>query len=71
MTTGRITLTHTCPGCDKPSIPDVMFACSTCWFRLPHDLRNAINAAHHRHGVGSVQLLGAQRAAENWYATNP
>lgn len=71
MTSGRITLTHACPGCNKPSIPNAMFACPTCWFRLPASIRNAINDAYRRHGVGSVQLLAAHRAAENWYATNP
>lgn len=37
---------HTCPGGCGRSVPDHLFACGNCWFRLPIFLRNAIRATY-------------------------
>jgi hypothetical protein len=34
--------THTCPGCYRSGIADHLFACPTCWRKLPEDIRRAI-----------------------------
>lgn len=37
---------HDCPGCGKPGVPQSQLACKPCWFKLPLDLRNAINGSY-------------------------
>lgn len=37
--------THRCPGgCGRADVAADLFACSTCWYRLPEPIRDAVTA---------------------------
>lgn len=57
---------HRCPGCDRPRIPDRMFACKPCWSRLPGVLKQGIVTPKRN----SPQHRAAMAAAIAWYNTN-
>lgn len=61
--------THKCPGCDRTDIPRALLACRPCWWRLPLDLRNRINAAHQ--AGPPIDHLRAVGEAARWYRDNP
>jgi hypothetical protein len=61
--------THTCPGCHQRDVPRHQLSCRPCWYRLPPELRDALNAAYHK---GTAEEHGrAMRACLDWYRDNP
>jgi hypothetical protein len=40
-----------------------MFACRSCWFELPREVRGAISSAYASHGALSVRWCAAARGA--------
>jgi len=58
-----------CPaGCGRQK-QSGLFACRTCWFRLPKDLRDPIN---HTWRSGDLDgWLAASEDALRWYLDNP
>lgn len=56
---------HDCPGCGEP-VKNKFFACRSCWYRLPQDLRRPINTLR----VGSPAQLEAQADGVRWYREN-
>ncbi len=59
--------THQCPGCGKPGIPRQTFACKSCWYRLPKQLRDDINFGWRR---DRILHLEAMADSMSWYADN-
>lgn len=57
--------THDCPGGCGRQVAQQYFACRTCWFRLPLDLRSAIQVTYKvdpdAHGEAMVDAM-------EWYA---
>lgn len=49
---------HQCPapGC-KAQVPTYMLGCRTHWFKLPQDLRNAINRTYRRGQESNPRLV--------------
>lgn len=39
-----MTAVHTCPGGCEQAVPNRLFACASCWSRLPKDLQRPILA---------------------------
>jgi hypothetical protein len=64
-------MTHTCPGCKAPNVPQHQLSCKPCWFRLPAPLRAATNAAYHRRLANPAPHRAALAAAMRWYRENP
>lgn len=56
--------THRCPGGCGRTVPNHLFACRPCWFRLPHGLRQPITANYR----GDRDAHNAAMAdASRWY----
>jgi hypothetical protein len=58
--------THPCPGGCTIRVPDGLFACADCWYRLPPPLRGAIIIEYRKRARRDAykQACGAARA---WY----
>jgi hypothetical protein len=56
---------HNCPGGCEKRVSRRHFACSACWHRLPHDLREAISSSWwaRDHGAHSIAMTEAML----WY----
>lgn len=55
---------HTCPGrCGRADIPDRLFACGPCWYRLPRESRRRITS----NVRGTVEHAQAMLDAQSWY----
>jgi hypothetical protein len=72
-------LPHACPGCGALGVPQQQLACKPCWFRLPHDLRNAVNGTYrakssarlpNTRSAAVVAHRQALAAAMTWYRDN-
>lgn len=66
--------THACPGCGAPGVPRHQLACKPCWFRLPPDLRNAVNGSYHARARGAAGVRAHRQAlttAMRWYRDHP
>ena len=72
--------THPCPGCQTPGVPRHQLACKPCWFRLPQDLRDAVNGTYRAKSYAKrpetrsravVAHRQALAAAMTWYRANP
>lgn len=62
---------HTCPapGCTR-QVPRTQFACRSDWYRLPLDIRAAINTGYRAQALGG-QHRAAMGDAIDWYRANP
>jgi hypothetical protein len=60
---------HACPGCRRRQVPVHQLSCRGCWFRLPQELRTALNNAYHR-GTPD-EHADAMRACLDWYRDHP
>jgi hypothetical protein len=58
---------HPCPGRCGLRIRHDLYACSTCWYRLPKPLRDAVWHGY-RTGAGHREAMAA---ANDWYRDNP
>lgn len=74
--------THDCPGGCGAQVPQHQMACKPCWFRLPVDLRNAVNGTFRarqrttgrRPDVHSAAVAAHRKAlvaAFQWYREHP
>lgn len=61
-------VTHTCPGCKRRQVPRHQLSCRPCWYRLPRDLRDRLNAAYHQ---GAEAHAPVMRECLDWYRDNP
>jgi hypothetical protein len=62
--------THACPGGCGRRVPRDLFACSACWYRLPAELRQAINDTY-RPGRVSREHAAALAGACHWFDSHP
>lgn len=60
--------THGCPGNCGRRVPHHRFACRSCWYRLPTDLRRPIVAYYQ---VDPGAHAEAMVDAIHWYETQP
>jgi hypothetical protein len=60
--------THECPGGCRRQVPRHRYACRTCWYRLPGDLRTAITDTYRRDPAAHRT---AMLDAGLWYLNNP
>jgi hypothetical protein len=67
VASGRPSTTHPCPGKCGQNVQRTLFACSTCWARLPRQLRENITD---NILVNPPAHLRAMSAACDWYRTN-
>jgi hypothetical protein len=68
VTAARGGPTHTCPGgCGRAGVPFRLLACQPCWYRLPRDIRRALQTVK-RH---TPQHRDALEVAIGWYDANP
>lgn len=65
MTAPAPSTTHACPGACGRQVGHKRYACRTCWYRLPFDLRNTITGSY-RAG-DRLGHRSAMRAAHEWY----
>lgn len=76
MTAPREPVLHGCPGCGA-LVRRTVLACRPCWFWLPQELRDAVNAAWRRRKAnpkdpGAVRAhLAAVGAASRRLRDNP
>lgn len=56
--------THTCPGRCGRQVPPAFYACRTCWFRLPSELRSAIIATQHLNSIHPKRLRALNDAGQ-------
>lgn len=61
--------THRCPGGCGAAVPAHLFACRSCWYRLPYDRREAIWTAYRAADRAAHQDAMADATA--WYRANP
>ena len=61
---------HRCPGHCGRVVPDHLFACRSCWYRLPLDLRRAISRTAHRSLLDDERQQIVSDAVE-FYASAP
>ncbi len=59
--------THRCPGCNVPGVVRSRLACKPCWYRLPADLRNAVNGSFYHRQRNPAAHRAAVFAAMTWY----
>ncbi len=71
---------HPCPGCQASGVPHHQLACEPCLFRLPQDLRNAVDGTWRAKSYAkrpesrSAAVVAHRRAiaaAMQWYRDNP
>lgn len=67
MTVPAPSPTHTCPGACGKDVPVRLFACRTCWSRLPSDIKREIDGRR----VGTAAHREGMREALRWYADHP
>jgi hypothetical protein len=60
--------THFCPGKCSRTVSNTLFACSSCWGRLPHELQAPITENYQRDAAAH---MAAMAAACDWYRQNP
>ena len=66
-----VRVTHSCPcGCGG-QVPRHQLACKPGWYRLPKELRDAINAAYRSRRRDPSGHLALIREALDWYRNNP
>lgn len=63
--------THACPGGCDAQVPRHQLACKPCWFRLPADLRNAVNGTFYHRQADPRAHRAALVAATTWYREHP
>ncbi len=63
--------THGCSGDCGAWVPRGRLACPPCWYRLPGDLRAAVNEAYRHRSVNPAAHRAALADAMNWYRNNP
>jgi len=62
---------HACPGGCGRQVVRALFACSSCWRRLPRSIRVAITDGWGaRHHIGMGAWSAAVRDARDWYRAN-
>jgi hypothetical protein len=63
--------THLCPRCGAVGVPQHQLSCKPCWWKLPADLRNAVNGTYRARTSGGADAVAAHRraitAALDWY----
>lgn len=59
---------HVCPGGCGATVPNRLFACRPCWYRLPADIRTAINESWKARNYGAHNAAKAE--ALEWYEIN-
>lgn len=63
---------HDCPGGCGAAVKRSQLACRTDWYRLPRDLRDAIDATYHSRAVESARDHRTLLAeALKWYRDHP
>ena len=58
---------HKCPGCGAPDVPNKLFACAPCWWRLPLAMRQKILFTHRAGPAAALDHRLAMRDAALWY----
>lgn len=66
-----MTTTHICPGGCGRTIPELIFACSFDWRRLPLMVRHDINQTWANFLVSPAAYLTAVDRGRAWFAANP
>lgn len=56
---------HPCPGGCGRQVPNRLFACKDCWWRLPRELRLEISRTHRRDPIGHAEAMADASA---WFA---
>jgi hypothetical protein len=58
-------MSHPCPirPCRVRALPDRYLMCGDHWAMVPPEIQRSVYQAYHGPGVGSVELLDAQRIA--------
>lgn len=63
--------THECPGGCGSRVISVQLACRSCWFRLPKELRDEVNASYRSRTRDRMRHASAILQAGRWYRANP
>lgn len=59
---------HRCPGGCRRAVPDQLYACRACWYRLPAAHRQAITSTYRRDVDAHAD---AMYDAYLWYVDHP
>jgi len=62
---------HNCPGRCGRTVPLHLLACGPCWWRLPDDLKSAVNLAYKSRRTNPIGHRHAVQDACQWYSQNP
>lgn len=64
-------MTHLCPGGCGRTIPELLFACSVDWRRLPTMHQHNINATWANYRISPEAYESALHRGRQWFAANP